>query len=91
VDEPSTRGFRELDRLEAAAEKGRGLAAQVDRRSRLPDAADAALRVPALTPTALALRLSIAPQTATAVLRELRGSGLVREVTGRKSFRAFAT
>jgi hypothetical protein len=43
-------GLRELDRLEAAAEQGRGLVAGGDRRSRLPDALDALLRVPALTP-----------------------------------------
>jgi len=34
--------------------------------------------------------LCIAPQTATALLRDLLAAGLVREVTGRKHFRAFA-
>jgi hypothetical protein len=91
IAEGARAGLRDLDRLVVAAAQGRGLAAQVDRRSRLPDAADAALRVPVLTPTALALRLRIAPQTATALLRELCATGLIREVTGRKSFRAFAT
>jgi DNA-binding MarR family transcriptional regulator len=43
-----------------------------------------------LTPKALAARLGIAPQTGTALLRELAAKGLVREVTGRGSFRAFA-
>ena len=61
-----------------------------DKRSRLPDALDALLRVPALTPKALAARLKVAPQTGTALLRELQGRGVVREVTGRGSFRAFA-
>ena len=83
-------GLRELDRLEAAAEKGRGVVAGGDKRSRLPDALDALLRVPALTPKALAARLKVAPQTGTALLRELQGRGVVREVTGRGSFRAFA-
>jgi hypothetical protein len=34
--------------------------------------------------------LGIAPQTGTALLRTLQGEGVVREVTGRGSFRAFA-
>jgi hypothetical protein len=67
-----------------------GLAAGGDKRSRLPDAVDALLRAPVLTPKGLAARLGIAPQTGTALLRELAAKGLVREVTGRGSFRAFA-
>jgi hypothetical protein len=90
VAESARLGLRELDRLEAAAEKGRGVVAGSDKRSRLPDALDALLRVPALTPKALAARLRIAPQTGTALLRTLQGRGVVREVTGRGSFRAFA-
>jgi HTH DNA binding domain len=38
----------------------------------------------------LAVRLDVAPQTATALLRDLRTVGLAREITGRRSFRAFA-
>ena len=57
---------------------------------RLPGAIEALLRYPALTPTALAAELRVAPQTATALLRELQGRRLVREVTGRGRFRAFA-
>jgi len=90
VAESARMGLRTLDRLEAVAEKGRGLAAAADKRSRLPDAVDALLRSPVLTPKALAARLGIAPQTGTALLRELAAMGLVREVTGRGSFRAFA-
>jgi hypothetical protein len=90
VAESAPAGLRTLDRLEAAAEKGRGLAAAADKRSRLPDAVDALLCAPVLTPKALAARLGIAPQTGTALLRELQAKGLVREVTGRGSFRAFA-
>ena len=82
--------LRELDRLEAVAEQGRGLAAERDKRSRLPDAIEALLRIPVLTPKALAGTLGIAPQTATALLRALQAKGVVREVTGRGSFRAFA-
>lgn len=66
------------------------LAARADKRSRLPEAIEALLRYPALTPTALAAELRIAPQTATALLRDLQGRKLVREVAGRGRFRAFA-
>jgi hypothetical protein len=90
VAESARSGLRDLDRLLQAAEQGRGLTAQADRRSRLPDALDAALRTPALTPKALAGKLRVAPQTATALLHALQTAGLMREVTGRKSFRAFA-
>lgn len=62
----------------------------LDRRSRLPEALSIALRTPALTSTTLASRLDVAPQTATALLRGLLQAGVVREITGRKHFRAFA-
>ena len=90
IAESARRGLRELDRLETVAEKGRGLLARSDRRSRSPDALDALLRAPVLTPKALAAQLRIVPQTATALLRTLQTEGVVREVTGRGSFRAFA-
>jgi hypothetical protein len=51
---------------------------------------DAVLRVPVLTPKGLVTELVIAPQTATALLRELRAAKLATEITGRRSFRAFA-
>ena len=90
IAESARLGLRELDRLEAAAEQGRGQLARSDRRSRLPDALDALLRAPVLTPKALAAQLRIVPQTATALLRTLQAEGVAREVTGRGSFRAFA-
>jgi hypothetical protein len=90
IAEGARAGLRDLDRLVAAAAQGRGLTAQADRRSRLSDALGAALRTPALTPKALAGKLHVAPQTATALLHALRTAGLLREVTGRRSFRAFA-
>ena len=90
IAESARRGLQELDRLEATAEQGRGLLARNDRRSRLPDALDALLRAPVLTPKALAAQLRIVPQTATALLRTLQAEGVAREVTGRGSFRAFA-
>ena len=50
VAESARMALRELDRLEAAAEQGRGVVAGGDKRSRLPDALDALLRMTALTP-----------------------------------------
>jgi hypothetical protein len=82
--------LRELDRLLEVAERGRALTIGCDRRSRLPEVIDAVLRVPVLTPKSLAAQLAIAPQTATALLRELRAAQLATEITGRRSFRAFA-
>jgi hypothetical protein len=90
VAESTRMGARELDRLTAAAAAGRELAAGADRRSRLADAVAALLAAPALTPKALAARLKVAPQTGTALLRELQANGVARELTGRGSFRAFA-
>ena len=71
VAESARMGLRTLDWLEEVAAQGRGLASGGDKRSRLPDAIDALLRGPVLTPKALAARLGIAPQTGTAWLRTL--------------------
>jgi hypothetical protein len=90
IAESARLGLRELDRLQAAADKGRDLLRGTDRRSRLPGALDALLRMPVLTPKALAAKLRIAPQTATALLRDWQNRGGVREVTGRGRFRAYA-
>ncbi len=49
VAEGERAGQRTLDRLHPAAARRRGRAANVDRRSRLPDAVEALLRVPVLT------------------------------------------
>ena len=89
VAESARMALRELDRLETAAAQGRGVVAGSDKRSRLPDALDALLRMPALTPKALAARLKVAPQTGTALPAKCCRE-VVREVTGRGSFRAFA-
>jgi MarR family len=56
--------------------EGWGVIARCDKRSRLPDVLEALLRVPALTPKTLAVRLKVAPQTGTALLRELQARGL---------------
>ncbi len=66
--------------------KGRAVLAGAGRRLRLPDTMEALLRATVVTPKALASRLKIAPQTATALLRELQGGGVAREVAGRGRF-----
>jgi len=90
IAESARMGLRDLDRLQTAAETGRNVLAATDKRSRLPDTLDALLRVPLLTPKALATELRIAPQTATTLLREMQGRGVARETTGRGRFRAYA-
>jgi len=67
--------LRELDPLAAVAEQGRAVVAGDDKRSWLPDALDALLRVPALTPMALAARLKVAPQTGPRCCASCRGGG----------------
>jgi hypothetical protein len=88
--EAARAGLRELDRLQRAAAAGAGLATGLDRRSRLPAAVGALLREPAVTPKSLARSLRVTPQAALRLLRELEQAALVRETTGRRSFRAFA-
>lgn len=68
-------GASRIERLNTAAEKGRGLNTRCDKRVRLPDAIDARLRVAVLTPKALVARLAIAAQTGTTLLRDLAGRG----------------
>ena len=81
-------GLRELDRLREAEEKGRLLGSTA--RSRLPDALDAMLRAPIVTARSLARSLHVTPQAALGLLRHLLTAGIVREATGRASWRAFA-
>jgi hypothetical protein len=87
--EAARAGLRELDRLQAAAAAGAALTTR-DPRARLDDALAAVLRHPALTPAMLAQRLGITPQAASRLLARLAAAGIVTEITGRKSFRAFA-
>ena len=81
-------GMDELERLCRIEEKSRMLGRSA--RSRLQDAVDAALRVPVLTARDLAKLLGISPQAALGLLRQLQEAGIVREATGRISWRAFA-
>jgi CRP-like cAMP-binding protein len=88
--EAARAGLRELDRLQAAATAGAALTTTRDPRARLDDALTVVLRHPALTPAMLAQRLGITPQAASRLLARLAAAGIVTEITGRKSFRAFA-
>jgi DNA-binding transcriptional ArsR family regulator len=89
VAEGARIALRELARMVEIEGKGRGLAARHDRRSQLGDALDGLLRTRVVTATGLADSLQVTPQTVSAALRALLAAGLVREVTGRESFRAF--
>lgn len=77
----------ELDRLQRADAKGRLLAQTV--RSRLPDALNAVLRAPIVTGRGLAKSLDVTAPAALGLLRQLLAAGIVREATGRASWRAF--
>jgi hypothetical protein len=90
VTEAARTGLRTLAALREAAEAALVLAAREDRRSKLPAVLDALLQSPAVTAASLARVLAITPQAALRLLERLGGAGLVREVTGRKSFRVFA-
>jgi hypothetical protein len=82
------RGLAELARLrEAEAAAARLVAAS--RQSLLPAAAEAVLRAPALTARGLARQLGITPQGALLLFQRLQAAGVVREGTGRRSFRAY--
>src|SRR3954451_5908089 len=76
-------GLNELERLRRAEEIGRSLGRAA--RSRLPDAANAVLRASIVTARDLAATLSVSPQAALGLLRQLTEAGLVREATNQKS------
>jgi hypothetical protein len=81
-------GLRELARIQEAEQKGR--LPGVTARSRLPDALDVVLRAPIVTSASLAEALDVTPQAATGLIRQLTAAGIIREATGRASWRAFA-
>ena len=82
------RGLGDLARLRDAEAVARRLAG-AGRRSLLPEAAEVALRAPAVTARGLARQLGITPQGALQLLNRLVTAGVVREATGRRSFRAY--
>jgi hypothetical protein len=82
------RGLRELARL-LEAEKRRSDFG-VTGRSRLPDALDTVLRAPVVTADSLAKALHVTPRAALGLLQQLIDGEVIRETTGRASWRAFA-
>lgn len=80
-------GLDELARLRQAEDKSRLLGRTA--RSRLHDAAAAVLRAPIVTTRDLAKELDVTPQAALGLLGQLVEAGVVREATGRASWRAF--
>jgi hypothetical protein len=89
VADAARAGRDELGRLQEAEGKGRHLARTA--RSKLPAALNAALRSPVITARGLASNLDITPQAALGLLGQLREAGIIREATGRASWRAFVT
>ncbi|MBV8318482.1 MAG: hypothetical protein JOZ53_26375 [Planctomycetaceae bacterium] len=90
VAEATRSGLQELEKLQRAAAAGAALTAETDQRGRLPDAIDFVLREPAVTAKSPARHFRITPQAALRLLAALARAGVVRETTGRRSFRAFA-
>lgn len=80
-------GLDELERLRQAEQIGLSLSRTA--RSRLQEAVDVVLRWPIVTARDLAEKLAVSPQAGLGLLRQLTESGLVREATGRASWRAF--
>ena len=87
VAEAAKAGLAELGRLQSAAAKGQVLGRTA--RSKLPMAFDAVLRAPVITAGGLAKSLNVTPQAALGLLRQLLDAGIIREATGRASWRAF--
>ncbi|MGH6878835.1 MAG: helix-turn-helix domain-containing protein [Rhizomicrobium sp.] len=80
-------GLDELDRLRRAEDRGRQFGRTA--RSRLPAALNAALRAPIITARDLAATLDVTTQASLGLLRQLVEAGILREATGRASWRAF--
>jgi HTH DNA binding domain len=87
VAEAARIGMTELVRLQTAAEKAAFLGGTA--RSKLPLASDAVLRAPVMTACGLAKQLDITPQAALGLLQQLTAAVIIREATGRASWRAF--
>ena len=82
------RGLGDLARLRDA-EAAAARLAEAGRRSLLPAVAAAALRAPAVTARGLARQFGITPQGALMLLKRLEKVGVIREATGRRSYRAY--
>jgi hypothetical protein len=84
------KGLEVLDRLETAQARLASLAEGTRRSSSLPAAGGLVLRRPIVTAPQLAQDLGLTHQGALLLIGRLTAAGIVREVTGRGSFRAFA-
>jgi hypothetical protein len=82
-------GMGLLRALTLAAERLHEAARARRQSSVLPALADLLVQTPALLPSAAAKALDITPEAARALLIDLRRKGLIREITGRLSFRVF--
>lgn len=87
VESAAKVGLDELERLRRAEDRCRSLGRTA--RSRLQDAADTVLRRSIVTARDLADTIAVSPQAALGLLRQLAESGIIREATGRASWRAF--
>jgi hypothetical protein len=81
-------GLRELARLLEAEKKRADLGATA--RSYLPQALDAVLQAPVVTADSMAQSIRVTPRAALGLLGQLTEAGIVREVTGRGSWRSYA-
>jgi hypothetical protein len=88
VAEAAQRGARELDRLHVASGKIASLPANA--RSRLPEAGALALREPLVTGRLLARTLDVSVRAGLDLITRLVAAGVLREMTGRAAWRAFA-
>jgi hypothetical protein len=89
VAEASRTGMRIATSLRRAEQIGIAAAEGQDKRSRLPDAIKFVMRHPGVTAPALAASLGVTHQAALRLLMRLAAAGMLSEVTGRRSFRAF--
>jgi hypothetical protein len=89
--EAARAGLRALARLRQAEANGTALIVrQQHRHSCRASALALLLRHPALTAPSLARHLAITPQAALRILSQFVAAGVAAEITGRRSFRAFA-
>jgi hypothetical protein len=89
VAEAARRGLAELAWLNAAAARAASLAARERSHGQAGKAAEIALRQPVVTAAGLATALGATPQGALLIIKRLMAAGILREATGRTSFRAF--
>jgi len=88
VAEAAQRGARELDRLQRTASRIAALPGTA--RSRLQEAGGIAIREPLVTVRLLAHKLDVSTRAALDLVVKLLQVGVLREMTGRGAWRAFA-